>query len=228
MRLHRFYVQQPLGEAVHIDDRELVHQWSSVFRYTIGDSVLLFSLLSPRFDYEYEITDISKTSATLKQTRSFPNIVPKRPSALYMAIVKKDTFETVVRQATELMITDIVPVLASRSEKKGLNFDRLLSIVTEAAEQCGRGSIPTIHPIISFEEASVLADETHVIFDRRGGPLSEDIQKTVNAVWIGPEGGWADDEIDILTKKRVTILSLGTATLKADTAAIVGMSTVFL
>lgn len=145
-----------------------------------------------------------------------------------MAIVKKDTFETVVRQATELMITDIVPVLASRSEKKGLNFDRLLSIVTEAAEQCGRGSIPTIHPIISFEEASVLADETHVIFDRRGGPLSEDIQKTVNAVWIGPEGGWADDEIDILTKKRVTILSLGTATLKADTAAIVGMSTVFL
>lgn len=225
MRLHRFYVQQPLGEAVHIDDRELVHQWSSVFRYTQGDSVLLFSLASPSYDYEYQITDISKTSATLLFVSKKPNVLPTSPSTLYMALVKKDTFETVARQATEMMITDIVPVIAARSEKKNLNLERLSAIIREAAEQCGRGDVPKLHTITTFKEAAISADSSHVIFDIGG---STDQADPVSAIWIGPEGGWTTEEIAALNERGVGVRSLGASVLKADTAAIMGMAKAFL
>ncbi len=226
MRLHRFYVQQPLGEEVHIDERKLVHQWSSVFRYTHGDSVLLFSLASPSHDYEYQITNISKTSASLRFVNKKINVLPFCPSTHYMALVKKDTFETITRQATELMITDIIPVIAARSEKKNLNPERLLAIITEAAEQCGRGDLPTIHPILTFEKAAASANTSHVLFDKEGDAILE--RGSAHSIWIGPEGGWTVEEVRLLRSKGVQVSSLGESILKADTAATVGMTRAFL
>ncbi len=227
MRLHRFYVEQPLGEEeLHIDERELVHQWSSVFRYTIGDSVLLFSLVSPHFDYEYSISDISKKSVTLSLVTASPNIQLTSKRALYMALVKKDTFETIARQATELLITDIIPVIAARSEKKNLNFERLASIVREASEQCGRGDVPVVHEILTFKDAAAQADTSHVLFDKGGQGLFD--KGSAQSIWIGPEGGWTIEEIALLREKGVRVTSLGDAVLKADTAAVVGMAATFL
>ncbi len=226
MRLHRFYVEQPLGEdELHIDERELVHQWSSVFRYTTGDSVLLFSLESS-YDYEYSISAITKTSASLSFIKKSPNFSSKEKRVLYMALVKKDTFETIARQATELLVTDIIPVAAARSEKKNLNFERLRSIVKEASEQCGRGDVPTVHPILTFKSAVALADSSHVLFDKSGGNILRD--DSIRNIWIGPEGGWTTDEVLLLKEKGVQVLSLGNSVLKADTAATVGMTRAFL
>jgi 16S rRNA (uracil1498-N3)-methyltransferase len=225
MRLHRFYVQQPLGEVVHIDDKELVHQWSSVFRYTSGDVVLLFSLSSPSYDYEYQISEISKSSAVLTYVKKTANVMPKKVTSLYMALVKKDTFETIARQATEMMITDIIPVVASRSEKKNINIERLLSVVTEAAEQCGRGDIPRLHEIMTFADAVREVTITHVVFDKDGDHEDGDL---MSAAWVGPEGGWTMAELSILQEKGARTLSLGASILKADTAAVVGMAKAFI
>ncbi len=225
MRLHRFYVKHPLGEEVLIEQRELVHQWSSVFRYTIGDRVLLFSLDSPAYDYEYQIVDITKSFARLICLGKKPNILPAAKRALYMSLVKKDTFETIARQATEMMITDIVPVLSARSEKKNLNIERLLAIITEASEQCGRGDIPVLHDIMTFKDASLLAHSGHVVFDVRG---SHATTSTPVGVWIGPEGGWTEEELAILKEVGADTVTLGQSILKADTAAIVGMAKIFL
>lgn len=225
MRLHRFYVEQPLGEEVFIERKDLVHQWSSVFRYTSGDRVLLFSLSTPSFDFEYQIAAISKTSVTLMLLSKTKNTVAKTSARLYMAIVKKDTFETIVRQATELMVTDIVPVIASRSEKKNLNFERLSLIAREAAEQCGRGDIPTIHAITAFKDASLSVDDSHVIFDKDGDRVISD---SISSIWIGPEGGWTTEELSTLKGRGAKVVTLGESVLRADTAAIVGMSKTFL
>lgn len=227
MRLHRFYVEQPLGEEeLHIDERELVHQWSSVFRYTTGDSVLLFSLKSPSYDYEYSLSAITKNSASLSFVKKTPNISSTEKRSLYMALVKKDTFETIARQATELLVTNIIPVAAARSEKKNLNFERLASIVREASEQCGRGDVPTVHPILAFKEAATFANSSHVLFDKGGESLPQD--GSTENIWIGPEGGWTTEEVSTLKEKGVRVLSLGDSILKADTAASVGMATAFL
>lgn len=227
MRLHRFYVEQPLGEdELHIDERELVHQWSSVFRYTIGDSVLLFSLASPSCDYEYSISDISKKSATLTLVTKSSNLLPPSKRLLYMALVKKDTFETIARQATELLVTDIIPVVAARSEKKSLNFERLSSIVREASEQCGRGDVPMVHEILTFKEAAERVDGSHILFDKGGTSLST--EGSAHSIWIGPEGGWTKEEMSLLKERGAQAVSLGGSVLKADTAAVVGMSKAFL
>lgn len=225
MRLHRFYVQQPLGEELHIDEKNLVHQWSSVFRYKAGDSVLLFSLSPLGFDFKYRIISLSKKEAVLAFEEKTTNLLAKKERTLYMALVKKDTFETIARQATELMVTTIVPIVAERSEKKNLNIERLESIVKEAVEQCGRGDIPTILPISSFIKESEKIDANHAFFDKSGEGASE---KEIDAVWIGPEGGWSNQELEIAKNKKASLLSLGESILKADTAAISALTKISL
>lgn len=221
MRLHRFYIEQPLGEGeLFIEKQELVHQLAHVFRYKVGDHVLVFSQGTP--DFEYSIVSFSKKGVLLNYVQAVPSVQPKGGS-LFMAIVKKDTFETIVRQATELGISDIYPIISARSEKKNLNMNRLKSISIEASEQSGRNTIPTIHPITHFKDAALVVDKTHVVFDERGGACTPELRHT--SVWVGPEGGWADEEKELLNKKT-TVVSLGETTLKADTAAIIAVSTI--
>jgi 16S rRNA (uracil1498-N3)-methyltransferase len=223
MRLHRFYIQQPLGEGIlRIEIQELIHQWMHVFRYTKGDHVLLFSPDAPK-DYEYEIISATKKEVVMSYIQTIPNINSPSKKSLFMALVKKDTFETIVRHATEIGITDIYPVLSARSEKKNINFTRLQTIAREASEQSGRGVVPYIHPITSFSQAVIHSNDAHIIFDSTGSSLAETTQIKKEAIWIGPEGGWTTDEMETFTQLKVTIVSLGETTLKADTAAILGV-----
>ena len=215
MRLHRFYIEQPLGEGeLFIEKQELVHQLTHVFRYKVGDHVLVFSKGTP--DFEYSITSLSKKSLSLSYVRTTSSVHPQGGS-LFMAVVKKDTFETIVRQATELGVAYIYPVLSARSEKKNLNMDRLRAISIEASEQSGRNTIPVISHILTFKEAVLLANSTHVLFDGGGDPLQH--TSAIEAVWVGPEGGWTEEEKLALKEKGVLPKTLGATTLKADTAA---------
>lgn len=229
MRLHRFYVNFPLGEEVVVEngsaEKDLLHQWTNVFRYTNGDEVFLFSPSSLGEDVRYRFSSLSKSSVALVRVSSTPNIIPSRKITLVMAIVKKDTFETIVRQATELGITCIIPVLAARSEKKNLNFERLSSIATEASEQCGRGDVPQIASISSFTEATELTkNTTNIIGSLHGKPLkeliSQDFSKKTCALWVGPEGGWTEEEESSALTLEFLPYKFTETVLKADTAAI--------
>ncbi|MDQ5962329.1 MAG: rRNA (uracil1498-N3)-methyltransferase [Patescibacteria group bacterium] len=220
MRLHRFYVKQPLGEELVVGNKELLHQWTSVFRFKPGDQVLLFS--SSPSDFLYTFITISKAEATLSFVSKKDNIISEK-MVLYMALVKKDTFETIVRQATELGVTRIVPVLASRSEKKNLNFERLETIIKEATEQSGRGDIPLISQILSLKEAIVdSGDSLRVVGSLHGDSFKRGVIETKQAVslWIGPEGGWTREEEDLFKKNDFTLVMIAPETLRADTAAI--------
>ena len=224
MRLHRFYVNFPLGEEVVVEnvdgEKELIHQWAHVFRYTSGDEVFLFSSLQPGSDFLYRISELSKQKVILSPVSSTPNILPA-PCTLVMALVKKDTFETIARQATELGVTRIIPLEASRSEKKNLNFDRLIAIVTEASEQSGRGAIPEITPIATFQEALELTAGTVNILGSLHGQSSLPAKENKElALWVGPEGGWTDDEESLCIEKGHFSIKLTSTTLKADTAAV--------
>lgn len=220
MRLHRFYVKQPLGEELVVDNRDLIHQWTSVFRFKPGDKILLFSS-SPN-DFLYQFSALSKKEASLSFVENLPNASIKKDVALHMALVKKDTFETVVRQATELGITRIVPILAERSEKKGLNFERLEAILKEATEQSGRGDLPAITQILPIDEAvSGVRGEKNIVGSLHGEIFHKQIVDSHDAfnVWIGPEGGWTKEEEDLFSKSGFSLVRFAETTLKADTAA---------
>jgi 16S rRNA (uracil1498-N3)-methyltransferase len=233
MRLHRFYVNKPLGEEIVVEsvsgsseEKEILNQWLRVFRFSIGSDVLLFSPSQPGTDFRYTITSISKEGAKLSLAGKSSNLILDRPITLYMAIVKKDTFETIVRQATELGVFRIIPILAERSEKKNLNFDRLQSIAKEAAEQCGRGNVPEISEIVDFATAlSSSEGETNIIGSLQGTTYGDSSKKDqALAIWIGPEGGWTPEEEATAKKAGFRLLKLTETTLKADTAAITALS----
>lgn len=232
MRLHRFYINKPLGEELVVDgkgeERALVHQLLRVFRYSLGDKVIFFSPHTLGSDSTYEIASLEGQAISFARKATSSNSIPSSPLILALALVKKDTFETVARCATELGVTHILPVLSARSEKKNLNFERLHVICTEAAEQSGRGDVPQILDITSHLEAlDIYRDAQHLVGSLSGAPYTK-TTSGARVVWIGPEGGWTEDEEALFKNHNATLVHLTPTTLKADTAAIAMLSHIVL
>ena len=170
---------------------------------------------------------------------------------LCAGVVKKDTFEWIVEKATELGVSRVIPVMAERSEKKSLNMDRLRKIAVEASEQSGRGDVPEIGDIATLSEAVELSKKVDVttcdimnlafhtegeVFSVAkmregliGGSSSKSISKTKDVkmnIFIGPEGGWSPDEIELFHKHNIDIYSLGNQVLRSETAVVAALSLV--
>ena len=256
MRLHRFYIREDIGskKQVTIDSAELANQIRRVFRLRSGDGLIIFN--GTGFDYECKIDGFGESdkikgdnTIILSIISSVPSrFVPKGKLYLCSAIVKKDTFEWVVQKATELGVTDIIPMSAIRSEKKNLNVERLNKIAVEASEQSGRGDVPVIHDImgvgdaVSFlraEKADLLVFDTEGERFGRGSTAGKsgaknsgqnigesDAQNAKLGVFIGPEGGWAPEELAMFHEECITVCSLGSQVLRAETAVISALSMV--
>lgn len=234
MRLHRFYLSQPLGEEIVIGSVSTIKQMHNVFRYKEGDLVTLFN--GEGLDITYKIDSISSSVCKLSKIESKSSILVDKKLTLYISVIKKDNVELVAQKATELGVSKIVPIISERSEKKGLNKERLEKIVIEASEQCGRGDIPVIDDIKSFNEAISSRNTTVLsIFAQMGGMkisekafqakliLAKEKNNEIN-IWIGPEGGWSEKEIEKFEKEKMVGISLGKTVLRAETAAIVGVA----
>ena len=231
MRLHRFYVLQPLGEEVVIEDVSLVSQLTKVFRYTRGDLVILFN--GDGYDYCYSIEDFTKKQITFLRTKTSPSYIPQQKITLCLSVIKKDNVELVVQKATELGVTTIIPILTSRSEKKNLSHDRLRKIAIESAEQCGRGDIPDVQEVTSLKKslATLTPDQYGLFFNMGGAPFSSIKQFFKHKeliLFIGPEGGFSDEDIILMKEHGLKECSLGKTVLRAETAAItcVALSTI--
>ncbi len=260
MRLHRFYVREALPPAggnmiVEIDSPELVHQIRNVFRMKVGDKIIIFN--GTGFDYECKIDGFEKRNKISSnsvicltvQVSTRNNNISGRKLFLCASLIKKDHFEWVVEKATELGVTDIVPISAERSEKKSLNEERLRKIVIEASEQSGRDTTPMVRQIMGLGSAvSLLKKENSEIkiltFHTEGESVAKyrslvsgvtngegcDIKNTKAntpiAVFIGPEGGWSVAEIETFHREGVEIVCLGPQVLRAETAVVVALSIV--
>lgn len=246
MRLHRFYISEPVGSEkdMTIDSAELANQVRKVFRLRVGDHVVLFD--GSGSDYECEIVKGEGSAKTDKESVSFrvlsagrSRYVPPRKIYLCAAVVKKDNFEVIVEKATELGVTDIIPVMAERSEKKSLNDARLRKISVEASEQSGRGTVPSIHAICELDVALESMKKMHadlIVFHTEGekfdasevagGDGNGDSKDAPLAIFIGPEGGWSSAELDLFHKQDARVVCLGEQVLRAETAVISALSKV--
>lgn len=233
MRLHRFYIKTPIsGDTFDITDRDLVHQWRSVFRYNVGSQVILFD--GSGIDYLCILTSLRNLGATvsvIKKTQT-PDGTSRKNVWLCMALIKKDNFELAVQKASELGASHIVPVICEHSEKRKLNMDRMQKIAVEASEQSGRGDIMTVHPIMKLSDllqSGVLPQEK-VVFHPTGISFKQyrDSTKEVSfALFVGPEGGFSDKELELFKTYNMPVVSLGSQILRAETAAI-AVSSLFL
>ena len=233
MRLHRFYIETPISEdKFDITDRELVHQWKSVFRYNVGSQVILFD--GSGKDYISIITSLRNAGATVEVFKKVKaGEKPKIDLWLCVGLIKKDNFELVTQKATELGVCHVIPVLCERSEKKNLNMERLKRIAVESSEQSGRGDIPVIHDITTVSEliSQNILPKERIVLNLEGEYLGDTIQsrnpKEI-AVFIGPEGGWSENELKEFAAHDISSVSLGTQVLRAETASIAVVSLLLL
>ena len=225
MRLHRFFVEEdiPAEGEFSVVNETLLNQWRNVLRMEDGNNVILFS--GDGSESLCSFVSLTKKSAIVKVIERKQGLKPSRDVTLYMALIKKDNFELVLEKATELGVTRIVPVQASRSEKKGVNYERAEKILREAAEQSGRATIPTMGEIIDIDK---VPSEGLVVFDPRGEISSHDFfaknTTTPVSVFIGPEGGFTDAEMELFRARNIPVVSTGTQILRAETGAIVALT----
>ncbi|MDB5239219.1 MAG: hypothetical protein JWO00_554 [Candidatus Parcubacteria bacterium] len=232
MRLHRFFIAETIGgkAEISVSSAELAHQMSHVFRLGKGDHIILFD--GSGSDSECEILEIGKETLKFRVVSSEASrYMPSRKVYLYAAIVKKGNFEFIVEKATELGVTDIIPVMAERSEKKSLNEERLTKIAVEASEQSGRGSVPKIHGITSLGDSINHAKketDTQEAFHTEGEPFDSAVVSKTGAVaiFIGPEGGWSPSELELFHAQCIDVACLGAQVLRAETAVIAALSVV--
>jgi len=160
------------------------------------------------------------------------------PLHLYLAVFKFDHFEWAVEKATELGVAQITPILARRTEKhlaqaSAKRVERWRRIAHEASQQSRRTSVPTVgDPVplkLALERESspkrILLSETEQFLTLSAAlaPQREE-EAALLALAIGPEGGWAPDEMALFTQHAWTHVTLGPRILRAETAAIAAIA----
>jgi len=157
------------------------------------------------------------------------------PVTLLLAVFKFDRMEWAIEKATELNVTAIVPVLARRAEKHlaqaaGKRAERWRRIAREASEQSRRVSPPEIADPMKLAEAVKVEAELRIVLAEaeREVALGEVLRAQGDAasiaLAIGPEGGWADEELQSFAAAGWIAASLGETILRAETAAIAALA----
>lgn len=232
MKTHRFFVTEDIKENTlfRSEDTDLVHQLRDVFRMKKDDSIVLFD--GSGYEFPATITLLTKKEVECQVGEGIQKEDKGSGVHLYMSIIKKDKLELVYEKATELGVASITPVIAERSQYDKVRLDRLGKIVREAAEQCGRVTLPELHDATPLTE--ILSNNSDMtVLDmapvRTGGseePTSNGVQndlRGVTKILVGPEGGWSDAERQLFKEKGMNICSLPFDTLRAETAAVTGL-----
>jgi 16S rRNA (uracil1498-N3)-methyltransferase len=151
--------------------------------------------------------------------------------ALLLAVFKFDRFEWAIEKCTELGVSRIVPVIARRTDAHldsaaAKRVERWRKIALQAAEQSRRSAPPRIDDPVKLSQAigipgalCILLSETERRVLLRDVLASHEGDGEI-LLAIGPEGGWAEDELETFRKAGWTSASLGPTILRAETAAI--------
>ncbi len=162
---------------------------------------------------------------------------------LFQGLPKSDKLEWILQKCVELGVHGVLPVETKRSivkiepKKKAAKQSRWQAIVISAAKQSKRNSIPTVSVPLSFKEAVEKAKELDLIFvpyeNKEGMAATKTALSSLKAgmkvgIFIGPEGGFEETEIETLQEANAHIISLGKRILRTETAAITAVGMVML
>jgi 16S rRNA (uracil1498-N3)-methyltransferase len=227
----RAYVAAPLadGGVVRLTAAQ-AHHLRVVLRFAQGSRVAVFN----EADGEWlcRIAGWSKSGAELAVERRLRQPVAEGELTLLFAPLRHSRLDWLVEKATELGVSALLPVTTARSQIARLNPSRLEAVAIAAAEQSERLSLPRIHPL--EELTRVLArwpvSEPLLVCDESGGgepiaAVAARLQPGPAALLIGPEGGFAQSELDAFGKLSfVSRVGLGPRVLRAETAALAGLA----
>ncbi len=151
----------------------------------------------------------------------------RRTLALFLAIFDRTRMEWAVEKASELGASFIFPFPSLRSQQKKVNLERLRKKAVEAIKQSRNPFLPEIELLPSLQEALARAKDFEGKFFLHRG--EERIRKfpSSSAFFIGPEGGWSDEELGFFQAAGLKGIGLGETVLRAETAC-VSISSLFM
>lgn len=234
--MHRFFVEAvaPRGEAVQLGGR-VAHQIARVLRLRPGEWIVLLD--GSGDERLVELTRVSPSSVLgLVRERRQNRAEPSLAITLYQGSLRREKMELVLQKGTEVGVAAFVPVRCERTivgrepDQEGRRLERWRRIVTEAAEQSRRGRVPEVMAPAKLADAleesrrggiSVVAWEGERVRSVRS-VLRELTREPLTSrrlnVFIGPEGGFTDREVELATGLGAKIVSLGPRILRAETA----------
>lgn len=231
MTLHRFFVSpEAIKSARVFFNAETSKQITKVLRLKRGNRVVVLDGSGKEYlvDIEQLISD-AVSGKVISQSNNKSE--PKTIVTLYQALTPRDKFETVLQKGTEVGISRFVPVETKRSLLKSIDLkpekmDRFLRIIQESAEQSERGVIPSLGMALKFEEAIKIAlDKGAVILAweyEKKNTLTTVSVDLINSkeigIFIGPEGGFEEQEIRFAIELGATAVTLGPRVLRTETA----------
>jgi len=219
---HRFHVPDVLksGTTIALDAEERHH--ARVLRVREGEEVEVFDALGKNYLARFESAE---SIAILRETE---NREPRTENHLAISIIQPEKFEFVLQKGTELGVRSFIPLITDRIEVRIERLrgkeERWKKIVLEAVKQSGRSQIPSIEPAMKFDDA-IAREGTKIVFDA-------DVQTghrppaTETTLFIGPEGGFSERELQLARESGASFERLGPRRLRAETAAIVALAIV--
>ncbi|MCL2390309.1 MAG: 16S rRNA (uracil(1498)-N(3))-methyltransferase [Endomicrobia bacterium] len=227
-----FYVKpENIKNSEFYIDGEQSHYISDVRRFKTGDEIMIFDGIGN--SYKAVLTSSGKKHMAGKIISSSYNM-PEFSINLYTAIPKGDRFEWLIEKCGELGISNIIPVNTKRSVITSFSdnkFERFEKISIAASSQCGRNDIMKIGKPLDFRTAckkavtdknfiNILPWEAEQKSNSVADIFSNETKYEGANIFIGPEGGFENDEVNYALSIGIKTVTLGKNILRVETAAL--------
>jgi len=221
-------IQRDIGQLVLRGDE--YHHCVHVLRKRSGDQFYVVD----GGGLECRVTAVNDTSSELlcriDDVRERPRELSK-PLILIQALLKKDKMEWIAEKATELGVTRIIPVMTRRTDVSAKTFhrDRLAKILMSAMKQSMRCVLTVVDDVRLLADVVSEFPFAYVAHEKADSPITAIVPSGHPPVLVvGPEGGFTDDEVVSMQAVSWSLVSLGNRRLRAETAALAGLSHLML
>jgi 16S rRNA (uracil1498-N3)-methyltransferase len=175
-----------------------------------------------------EITDNNRKRCTVTVIQKSEIANPKSKICIAISPVKNNTrFEWFLEKVTEIGVTEIIPLVCTRTEKTAFKFERMKGILVSAMLQSQQCWLPVLHVPTKFNELIKSAAHQQKFIAH----CTDDVKRSLadlnneslfsKIILIGPEGDFTADEIDLALQNQFSAVSLGDTRLRTETAGIV-------
>ncbi len=236
--MYNFFVdsQQRQGNKYIIENADHNHI-KNVLRMSVGDTILVSLDGKSDLCIIEELTD-NYTVVSISQQDFRSTELPVK-IYLFQGLPKSDKMELIIQKTVELGVHAIIPTEMNRcvvrldSKKKNSKLSRWQAISESAAKQSKRNIIPEICPVMSFAQALEKANELDLIlipYENKDGmkATAQALSQLKGAgsvgIFIGPEGGFEEKEIEKAVEAGGKTVSLGKRILRTETAAITSVA----
>lgn len=234
--MQKLFIDHTPENEIVLDGEQARHIAKSL-RMRVGDMLMVND--SNGSDFGCKIEEITRDTVTLSVCyKQASDSEPDCRVTIFQGNPKGSKLEDIIQKCVELGAYRIVPVLTkrcvSRPDEKSAKkkTERYNKIALEAAQQSGRGIVPEICGLVSLKKA-IEEDESEikiVFYEGGGEPLREIIDENAKSVsiYIGPEGGFEKEEVDLLVLNGAKAATLGKRILRTQTAPVAALSAIML